>query len=74
MTEVTVRLTEDGPSRYRTGGATVGLGDEFTVTSEKAARLCERAGFERLEKTCQTVQSDGDVCGRELPCRYHSEG
>jgi len=23
--------------------------------------------------TCQTVKSDGEVCGRELPCPYHSE-
>jgi len=23
--------------------------------------------------TCDTVKTDGDVCGRELPCPYHSE-
>ena len=23
--------------------------------------------------TCDTVKADGDVCGRELPCPYHSE-
>ncbi len=23
--------------------------------------------------TCDTVKSDGEVCGRELPCPYHSE-
>ncbi|MEF8887333.1 MAG: hypothetical protein V5A30_05955 [Haloarculaceae archaeon] len=23
--------------------------------------------------TCEVVKSDGEVCGRELPCRYHSE-
>lgn len=22
--------------------------------------------------TCQVVKNDGDVCGRELPCGYHS--
>lgn len=22
--------------------------------------------------TCDVVKSDGEVCGRELPCRYHS--
>lgn len=21
--------------------------------------------------TCEAVKSDGEVCGRELPCRYH---
>lgn len=25
-------------------------------------------------RTCGTVKSDGEVCGRELPCRYHTEG
>lgn len=23
--------------------------------------------------TCDTVKTDGEVCGRELPCPYHSE-
>lgn len=23
--------------------------------------------------TCQAVKTDGEVCGRELPCPYHSE-
>jgi hypothetical protein len=23
--------------------------------------------------TCETVKTDGEVCGRELPCAYHSE-
>lgn len=25
------------------------------------------------DETCDTVKSDGEVCGRELPCPYHSE-
>ena len=24
-------------------------------------------------ETCQEVKSDGEKCGRELPCRYHSD-
>lgn len=24
-------------------------------------------------ETCTTVKSDGEVCGRELPCPYHTE-
>lgn len=24
-------------------------------------------------ETCQEVTGDGDVCGRELPCQYHSD-
>lgn len=23
--------------------------------------------------TCETVKDDGEVCGRELPCPYHSD-
>jgi len=25
------------------------------------------------EEPCVTVKSDGEVCGRELPCPYHSD-
>lgn len=24
-------------------------------------------------ETCQVVKQDGEVCGRDLPCRFHSE-
>lgn len=24
-------------------------------------------------ETCDVVKQDGEVCGRDLPCRYHSE-
>lgn len=24
-------------------------------------------------ETCEVVKSDGEVCGRELPCAYHTE-
>jgi len=33
----------------------------------------ERVGGETETKTCETVKGDGDVCGRELPCPYHSD-
>lgn len=25
-------------------------------------------------ETCQVEKSDGETCGRELPCQYHSDG
>jgi len=25
------------------------------------------------EQTCDVVKHDGEVCGRDLPCQYHSE-
>lgn len=32
--------------------------------------------FEPVEdvETCDEELDSGEVCGRELPCRYHSEG
>lgn len=27
----------------------------------------------RVDETCEVVKNDGDVCGRDLPCRFHSE-
>lgn len=32
------------------------------------------ANVDGTTDTCDTVMSSGDVCGRELPCQYHSEG
>jgi len=26
-----------------------------------------------VAETCDAVKSDGEVCGRERPCRYHDE-
>lgn len=26
-----------------------------------------------VAETCDVVKSDGEVCGRERPCRYHDE-
>jgi hypothetical protein len=35
---------------------------------------CDHCADEEAEPdTCETVMSDGEVCGRDLPCPYHSE-
>lgn len=26
-----------------------------------------------VAETCETIKSDGEVCGRDLPCPYHSD-
>jgi hypothetical protein len=54
--------------------------------SEADARYLveERGDFETVDddtdaetdsdaETCQVVKTDGEVCGRELPCPYHSD-
>lgn len=33
--------------------------------------VCRVRGSEA--ETCETVKSDGEVCGREKPCSYHDE-
>jgi hypothetical protein len=27
----------------------------------------------RVAETCDVVKADGDVCGRDLPCPYHTD-
>ncbi len=53
---------------------------DSTVESIEADRCPECAGGVQTEsessdepETCQTVKSDGEVCGRELPCGYHDD-
>lgn len=69
----TVRLTEDGPARYRTRGYVWERGDEHPVPADLADALVVNDYFERVDAadTCEAVKSDGEVCGRELPCQYH---
>ena len=81
-----VRLRDDGPRRFnsRTIPYVLDRGDTVTVDAEVAARLVERDYIEYVDDepkansesdpaTCDTVKSDGEVCGRELPCSYHSD-
>jgi hypothetical protein len=46
-------------------------GDEVTIPAGVYERIPE--SFERVTETCDHVKDDGDVCGRDLPCRYHSD-
>lgn len=55
-----------------------------TITEAWAAEYAEREGVDvsvvlvgessqGATETCETVKADGEVCGRELPCPYHSD-
>lgn len=75
-----VRLPEDaGPGSYRhRDGLSVEGGDTVEVDDDRASYLVDEWGFERVAEegdaeTCDAVKSDGEVCGRELPCPYHSD-
>lgn len=73
--EVTVRLADDGPVRVRVNGQTFETGDTREVDTDHAEALpdyWEIVGD--VDETCNVEKSDGEVCGRDLPCQYHSEG
>lgn len=63
-------------------------GERVDADGEFAAYLRDRGDFHEVDahdadfqevddeadgETCDEVLDSGDVCGRELPCRYHSE-
>jgi hypothetical protein len=55
--------------------ATVALPDEGHVEALAAAYdLAPEALRGDGAETCQVEKSDGEICGRDLPCPYHSEG
>lgn len=80
-----VRLPEEsGPGSYRhRDGLSVEQGETVDVDEETAEYLVADWGFEHVDEpesddvddaeTCTEVKSDGEVCGRELPCPYHSD-
>jgi len=50
----------------------------FDVDDEQWVRDFARAHGVAVEditeaETCDVVMSNGEVCGRDLPCQYHSE-
>jgi hypothetical protein len=67
-----IRYVSDGTGVYRVAGYHFEPGDGQAVPNDVAAHLTETAPFEAVAETCQTVKDDGEVCGRTLPCRYHS--
>lgn len=54
----------------------------FDVPVEKAEWLADLAAAYGVDLravrvggpgVCETIQDDGDACGRDLPCQYHNE-
>lgn len=73
-----VRYTGGGVYDLRDGPTWTEAGEEHDVDPGTADRLCGTDRFESVDdaqaedaETCDTVQGNGDVCGRELPCPYH---
>jgi len=59
-------VTPDENGQYDIGDARHWLDRYASANGVTAADLI-------VAETCDTVKSDGNVCGRELPCPYHSE-
>jgi hypothetical protein len=43
---------------------------DSSVESLDSVAWCDDCG---PTETCEVVKNDGEVCGRELPCPYHSD-
>lgn len=44
---------------------------EMLVETYPNVRWAEGDPETNSTETCEAIKSDGEVCGRELPCRYH---
>lgn len=68
------QVREDEGGRYVgvpeqiAGGVAGYLGVELDTADDE-----DEEGADGESETCQTVKSDGEVCGRDLPCPYHSD-
>lgn len=51
----------------------------FDAPERWVERWCDANGFDVSDvmvddaDTCEVVKTDGEVCGRDKPCPYHSE-
>lgn len=68
-----VRYTGNGSYRNRAGVQATPDDPVCEVDEEMAEYLVSEWDFELDVETCQVEKSDGDICGRELPCPYHSD-
>jgi hypothetical protein len=75
-------IGRDDPAQFAVdlGGERVVLdadGCFETDADDAVARLADAHGYDvadlRVTDTCETVKSDGEVCGRDRPCPYHDE-
>ncbi len=68
--EVLIRITEDGPTRYRDGTVSLGKHVWKRCPVVHAEHLMEQT--EHVERACSTVKQDGGLCAEPYgSCRYH---
>lgn len=68
--EILIRLTEDGPFRYRDRYVSIGRGRIKACDADHAEHLIESTDY--FEPRCNVVKSDGDLCAEpDGDCQYH---
>jgi len=57
-------------------GERITRGELFEPTDHERRQWPDRMVKQATEAVdvCTTEKSDGEICGRTLPCRYHSDG
>lgn len=78
MGRMKIRLTDDHRrSHVRLESGRYVSKDEWVVvnTADVVVNALRGAGLieeKQVDETCDVVKSDGERCGRDLPCPYHS--
>jgi hypothetical protein len=67
-------VTVDGDD-YRVEGGTLTVPETVgeQLLTAWGARFDIDTGRLRVAETCTVEKNDGEVCGRDLPCPYHSD-
>jgi hypothetical protein len=70
---VPARVTVQGDT-FAVDDGSVTMPTDAHVRALAAAYDLQVSDLQDTAGTCDVVKADGEVCGRELPCSYHSEG
>jgi hypothetical protein len=66
-------LGDDSPLEFDADGRSEPVGGDVATTLATMHRHVTLGERVDSTATCEAIKADGDVCGRELPCPYHSE-
>jgi hypothetical protein len=62
------------PSAVTVGGTDYPIDSDGVVDCPESVADAIQAAWEAQYGVCLEAKTDGDTCGRELPCPYHTEG
>lgn len=66
-------LGDESPLSFDDEGRAGPLDDDLAAKVAAMDRHVTLGEQDRQPAMCEVVKSDGEVCGRDLPCPYHSE-